>query len=229
MQLTVKDVAQLLEVSENTVYRWLTDGDLPASKVNENYRVNSVELLEWAAAQGIELSPRFLRHFEPRQAPEISAALETGGVHTGEAGDDKRAVLEALARLPIPTGLDRRMVTDIILAREEAGTTAIGGGIAIPHVRMPIVVRAPHPAIALCFLEKPVDWHAPDGKPVDTLFVILSTSVRVHLYLLSKLAYILHDRNFRDALAKKGPAAELIAAAHAAERPLLTESGEVRP
>ena len=39
MQLTVKDVAQLLKVSENTVYRWLDDGDLPASKVNENYRL----------------------------------------------------------------------------------------------------------------------------------------------------------------------------------------------
>jgi PTS system nitrogen regulatory IIA component len=229
MQLTVSDVARLLNVAEKTVYRWLDDGELPASKVNENYRVNPVELLEWAAAQGRELSPAFLRHFEPRQAPEISAALEAGGVYYGVPGSDKRAVLEALARLPLPTGPDRALIAQIILAREEAGTTAIGGGIAIPHVRMPLVVRTQQPAVALCFLEKPVDFQAPDGKPVDTLFVLLSTSVRIHLYLLSKLAYLLHDAAFRAVLAKKAPAAELLAAVRTAEAPLRAEAAREQP
>lgn len=229
MQLTVWDVARLLGVPEKTVYRWLDEGELPASKVNENYRINPVELLEWAAAHGIELSPEFLRHFEPRQAPEISTALEAGGVHYHLAGGDKRAVLEALGRLPIPTGLDRELVSQMIVAREEAGTTAVGGGIAIPHVRMPIVVRTQRPAVALCFLETPVDFKAPDGKPVDTLFVILSTSVRVHLYLLSKLAYLLHDAGFRAALARKGPPAEILAAARAAEAPLTEHATRERP
>jgi PTS system nitrogen regulatory IIA component len=83
------------------------------------------------------------------------------------------------------------------------GTTAVGDGIAIPHVRNPILVQLPVPKIALCFLSQPVDFGALDGKPVQMLFTIISPTIRMHLHLLSKLAYCLRDQRLRDILAKK--------------------------
>jgi len=51
MQLTVRDAAKLLAVSEKTIYRWINQGSLPAYRVNEQYRFNRAELLEWATAR----------------------------------------------------------------------------------------------------------------------------------------------------------------------------------
>ena len=46
MQLSVRDVARMLNVSEKSIYRWIQQGQLPAYKVNEQYRFNRAELLE---------------------------------------------------------------------------------------------------------------------------------------------------------------------------------------
>ena len=70
------------------------------------------------------------------------------------------------------------------MARESLGSTGIGDGIAIPHVRNPIVMHIPRPTITLCFLEHPIDFGALDGQPVHTLFTIVSPTVRAHLHLL---------------------------------------------
>jgi len=73
-------------------------------------------------------------------------------------------------------------------------STGIGGGIAVPHPRDPLVVRVKEPVVLVSFLEDPVDFRAVDGAPVRVLFTILSPSVRVHLQILSRLSYALHDR-----------------------------------
>ena len=51
MTLTVKDIARLLSVSEKTVYRWISQGQLPAYQVHEQYRFNRAEILEWATSR----------------------------------------------------------------------------------------------------------------------------------------------------------------------------------
>ena len=56
MQLTVRDATRLLTVSEKTIYRWINQGSLPAYRVNEQYRFNRAELLEWATAHKINVS-----------------------------------------------------------------------------------------------------------------------------------------------------------------------------
>ena len=84
----------------------------------------------------------------------------------------------------------------MILARESLGSTGFGGGIAIPHVRNPIVLHIPRPMITLCFLETPIEFGAIDGMPVHTLFTLVSPTVRAHLHLLSRLTYGLRLPDF---------------------------------
>jgi PTS system nitrogen regulatory IIA component len=59
MQLTVKDVAKLLNVNEKTIYRWLKQGSLPAYQLGNQYRFNKAELLEWATSRQIGVSRIF--------------------------------------------------------------------------------------------------------------------------------------------------------------------------
>jgi PTS system nitrogen regulatory IIA component len=117
-----------------------------------------------------------------------------------------------VAILDLPPEIDPDFILQVLLAREAMGTTAVGDGIAIPHVRNPILVQLPVPKIALCFLAQPIDFGALDGKPVQILFTIISPTIRMHLHLLSKLAFCLRDQRLRGILGKQCNSEAIMAA-----------------
>jgi len=203
MLMKASEVAVLLDQEESTVIRWIKKEKLPAVLVRDSYRVNRVDLLEWATEHGVKVPPEL---FAAAQAgltfPALSEALEAGGVHCGVPGNDKLSVLRSVVNLlKLPPQMDPEFLLQVLLAREALGTTAIGDGIAIPHVRNPILLQnKPAPAISLCFLANPIDFGALDGQPVRMLFMLTSPTVKVHLHLLSRLAYALHDAQFRATL-----------------------------
>jgi PTS system nitrogen regulatory IIA component len=116
-----------------------------------------------------------------------------------------------VALLALPPELDPDFILQVLLAREAMGTTAVGDGIAIPHVRNPILVQMPSPKISLCFLAHPVDFGALDGKPVHILFTILSPTIKMHLHLLSKLAFCLRGQRLRQVLSQQCNSDSIIA------------------
>jgi PTS system nitrogen regulatory IIA component len=93
--------------------------------------------------------------------------------------------------------VDREELHGVLVAREALCSTGIGNGVAIPHPRGPIVLGIAEPQVSLGFLRKPIEYGALDKKPVGILFVIVSTTVHVHLLLLSHLMYALQDQEFR--------------------------------
>jgi len=207
MDLSVRDVARLLNVSEETVYRWIRRGSLPTHRVHDQYRFNRVELQEWAALHKQRVSPELFR-FEGAQEDGLSLrdAIERGGIFHGLAGDRREEVLQAVCELPgIPSRVNRRLLHQLLVAREALASTAVGEGIALPHPRDPVVVRVEKPVILLCFLSKPVDFQAMDRQAVRVLFTLLSPSVRIHLQLLAKLAFALHDEALKKLLRSAAP------------------------
>jgi PTS system nitrogen regulatory IIA component len=217
MQLSVREVARLLKVSENTVYRWVDERSLPAQQVDSQYFFNKAELLEWAALRKVDVAPEI---FSPTPggngaAPTLAAALEAGGIYYDVGGTNRDSVLQAVVEhLKLPADFDRGLLLDLLLVRESHGTTAIGDGIAIPHPRTPVVAPIAAPSITLCYLKQPVPYGAADGKPVDVVFTLLAPNVRTHLQLLARLACTLRDEKFRRAvIAREKPEAILAAAA----------------
>jgi PTS system nitrogen regulatory IIA component len=184
----------LLSVSEGTVRRWIKQDGMPFEKVEGQLRFHRARLLEWATARQITLPADFMGG-----PPEgVAAALRRGGVHAGLAAADKAAALRALVEAtPLP--VDRGNLLSILMAREAMAST--GDGIAIPHVRNPVVLNVNDPAIALGFLTQPIEFGALDGKPVHTLFLLISPTVQAHLQLLSRLAFVLRNDGFKKALA----------------------------
>lgn len=220
MQLTVKDAARLLDVPEKTIHRWIRQEVIPVYRVNEQFRFNRAELLEWATSRRIRISPDVFA--EPDDSgeplPTLAGALKAGGVTYGVAGNDKPSVLrEVVAAMKLPEGVDREFLFEVLLAREMLGATGVGDGIAIPHVRNPIVLHVTTPMIMLCFLEHPIDFGALDGRPVDTLFVLISPTIKDHLHILSRLGFVLQNADFRAALKRRAPAAVLVNALARAE------------
>jgi len=213
MQLNVKDVANLLSVNEKTIYRWLKRGSLPAYKVNSHYRFNRAELLEWVTSRQINVSVDVFQESNNTQVPSylFSEALSLGGIYYRVEGKNKESALgNVVGLMKLPPEVDREFLLQVLLAREALASTAIGDGIAIPHVRNPIVLHVTEPIVCLCFLEKPVDFNSLDGKSVYCLFTLVSPTVKAHLHLLSKLAYILRDRDFKKVLERQGSREEIL-------------------
>lgn len=116
-----------------------------------------------------------------------------------EASSKKRAFEQAGLLFENQQGIARSVVFDSLFARERLGSTGLGQGIAIPHGRIKGLKDATG---AFLRLSAPVQFDAPDGKPVTMLFVLLvpEQANERHLQLLSELAQMFSDREFRDAL-----------------------------
>jgi PTS system nitrogen regulatory IIA component len=208
MQLSVRDLTKLLDVNEATITRWIKQRALPAQMVGGQYRVNRAELLEWATANSVRVSLELFDNLEADAdvVPSLAEALEAGGIHYQVPDTTKDRALQALVSvLPLPDGVDRELLLRLFLAREASASTAIGNGIAIPHVRNPIVLQVSRPAVTLAFLSRAVEFGALDGKPVEILFSIISPTNRAHLQLISRLSFALHDAQLRETVIRQAP------------------------
>ena len=110
MQLDVKDAAGIFSVSEKTILRWIKQKDLPSYQVNDHYRFNRAELLEWATERKIDLSTQIMS--EPGEGeeppPRLDEALRLGGIFHRVGGRDKISVLSAVVdTMHLPPEVDR--------------------------------------------------------------------------------------------------------------------------
>ncbi len=223
MQLTVRDVSKFLDVPEATVTRWIKQRGLPSQFVGGQHHFNRIELMEWAAANRVKVSVEVFDNLEAEDepAPSLVEALDAGGIFHGLGDTDKEGALRALVQvLPIPEEVDRELLLRLLLTREAAATTAIGDGIALPHIRNPIVLHVERPMVTLGFLEHPVDFGAMDKKPVHVLFSLVCPSQRSHLQTLSRLSYALHDAKFKAVVTSRGSAEEIMTEARRVEAAL---------
>ncbi len=223
MQLTVRDVSKFLQVSDSTVARWIKQRGLPSHHVGGRYHFNRVELLEWATANRLKVCVEAFDQLAAEDEPGSSLveALETGGIFYHMKDTNKERTLGALVDvLPLPATIDRELLLRLFLAREASASTAIGDGIALPHVRNPIVLHVARPMVTVCFLDHPVDFGALDGKPVHTLFSLICPTVRSHLQTLSRLSYALHDAKFKEVVMRQGERDEILREARRVEATL---------
>lgn len=207
MQLTVSDVARLLGTTDEMVYRWIQTEGLPAERFNDRYLFNRVKLVEWAHAKRhpvlLELD---------LDMPALADPLSRGGTfHLTDARNKREALRAAIDLVPLSDDVDRDVLFDLLLAREEEGSTGFGYGIAIPHVRSPFIVQQTPPLLSIFYLENAVDFLALDALPVHTLCLLITPTNRVHLHLLSRLAGALHDEAFLHLILDRSPLDVLVA------------------
>ncbi|MBX3686194.1 MAG: PTS IIA-like nitrogen regulatory protein PtsN [Rhodocyclaceae bacterium] len=125
-----------------------------------------------------------------------------------EASSKKRVFEQAGLLFENNQGIARSTVFDSLFARERLGSTGLGQGIAIPHGR----IKGLKDAVGGFFrLDTPVQFDAPDGKPVSLMFVLLvpEQANEHHLQLLSELAQMFSDRSFRESLLAAADAEEI--------------------
>lgn len=211
MNISVKDIAGLLKVSEKTIYRMIRNETIPCFRVGGQWRFDRREIKSWIEdARQFSVNTAVKKPSkEDEESISIGEFLLRGGIYNNVGGFTKEAVItESLERIKVEVpDLDIQKVFASIMDREALCSTAVGNGIALPHPRSfrGFTILS---SVALCFLEKPVPFGALDNENVNTLFFIFPKSERRFFRIQSKLLRLLKDGEVL-AVLKKASHAEI--------------------
>ncbi|MBF0567457.1 MAG: helix-turn-helix domain-containing protein [Nitrospirae bacterium] len=196
MNLTVKDVAALLNVSDKTIYRMIQNDTIPCFRVGGQWRFDRNEITSWlednrsfSKKAGIDQPSS-----EDEEIISIAEFIQRGGVYYNiPIGQKQAVILNCLnhIRTRIPDIAPRKLLAPI-MEREGLCSTAVGHGIAVPHPGT-FASFTYDSYIALCHLEQPMPFDALDKEDVSTLFFIFPKSERRFLRIQSVLLRLLKD------------------------------------
>ena len=131
----------------------------------------------------------------------ITDLLSKDGIELNVNAKDKNDIINKMTKLMLKTGriTDLNAYKELVLKREEEGSTGVGEGIAIPHGKGDCVTE---PGLVAMVVPNGVEYDALDGKPVNLLFMIAApnTGDNVHLDVLSRLSTMLMDTEFKNKL-----------------------------
>ena len=175
--LTIEEVAKYLRVSDRTVYDWAQKGEIPAGKIGTVWRFKKSEVENWVNAK--LSSSSFSQNDSEIQIKNILSPDRIVFINHSTKHDAIVQLSQVLATAPqIKNAAE---LTSEILKREELMSTAIGKGIAIPHVRLSSVTDLVM-AVGVC--RKTIsDYQTIDDTPVDLLFMIAAAYNQHSLYL----------------------------------------------
>ena len=195
--LTIEEVAKYLRVSERTVYDWAQKGEVPSGKIGTVWRFKKSEIEKWvnerlssgtkAAAPGNQIQVKNIL------SPDRIIFLNHSTKHD--------ALLELAANLstaPQVKYSDELAVE--ILKREDLMSTAIGRGIAIPHVRLSSVTDLVM-SVGISKVDI-IDFQTIDDTPVRLLFMI-AAAYNQHAYYLQTLSFFsakIKNKELRESL-----------------------------
>ena len=148
----------------------------------------------------------------------LSELLSTERVRVPLGSHSKAELLRELVRLAVGDADETTVggILDVVEARESQVSTALGGGLAVPHGRTDLV---PELRIAAGIVGEVPDYVALDGSPVRVAFLVLTPSAAsgLHVKLLSRIARLMHNPESRDALLASASADEFMRVIHGAE------------
>lgn len=194
--LTIEEVAKYLRVSDRTVYDWAQKGEIPAGKIGTVWRFKKSEVENWVNAR---LSSNSAKQTEINvQIRNILSPDRIVFINHTSKHDALVELADVLATAPQVK--DGQELTQEILKREELMSTAIGRGIAIPHVRLSSITDLVM-AVGVC--KKPIaDFQTLDDEPVNLLFMIAAAYNQHSYYLktISQFSAKLKDADLRAAI-----------------------------
>jgi len=196
--LTLEEVAKYLRVSERTIYDCAQKGEIPAGKIRTAWRFKKSEIDKWV---NDKLSSGTLNpQINPITAESILSLHRILFMNHSSKRDALLALAGNLAAAPQIK--NRKELSSEILKREELMSTAIGCGIAIPHVRLSSVTDL---VVSIGISRADItDFHAMDDVPVRLIFMIAAANSQ-HAYYLQTLSWFsakLKNRELRESLLK---------------------------
>lgn len=211
--MTLKEVAAYLRVRVDQVDAWVRSGDIPFERSGSRVVFRRSAIEPWASARMIGFNEDQLREYyayappadaspEPQAVPAVSELIQEGRILPDMDARTRPAALRALLAAAGDTGWvsDPAALRDSVEARERLCSTALPGGVAIPHP----LHHEPY-LIERCFIvlgrvPSPIPFGSPDGQTTDLFFLLCSSDERQHLKLLAQVCRLCHGTSLLEEL-----------------------------
>ncbi|HEY3695552.1 PTS IIA-like nitrogen regulatory protein PtsN [Phenylobacterium sp.] len=131
---------------------------------------------------------------------QIGDILDRGAISLRVKAADKRQALAVIAEIAARSfGLEAGDILDLLVEREQAGSTGVGYGVAVPHARLEGLSRMRGVFVRL---EHPVDFDSVDDQPVDLVFALFAhpNAGSEHLRALARVSRLLRQAELREQL-----------------------------
>lgn len=211
MDLSINDVSTLLMVEKKEIERLVKKKIIPSESIQNKVRFNKQAIIEWALLNNRPINLSDTNNLKEFQFESVSPLLDEDSFFYNCNFTKDSYIPEMVSKLKLKEDIDRNIIVELLVNREKLMSTAIGNGISLPHPRIPIILGQGKPLINFFFLDNPLDLNSIDGKPVHTIILIVSQTVKQHLYILAHLSFLLFKAEFRNALEAQRPVNELIA------------------
>jgi PTS system nitrogen regulatory IIA component len=199
--LTLKQIAQHLQVSERTIFRLLERGELPGFKVGGHWRFRRGVVDYWLDMRMGRMGTGELLDLDKdrgHQPLPLSDALAPENALLIVPKGSRREVIESfIGSVRLPEAVERREVVRRVWAREELASTALSDGVALLHTsRWEARTLQEGNLCAIGRLTAPVDFGALDGLPTGLLFLLLAPNAQQHLLLLTRATRLCRHPGF---------------------------------
>lgn len=222
MHLKIVELAESFGVEEGVIEGWVRHEGLPCIPDRGRLLFDRAQVVAWAVARGLAAKAGFLAPERPyvRSGRRLEPMLRTGGIWRDVPATEVIPLLERIIRaLPGATPPICQILNQRLRAPGGITWAPVGGGLALPHLRMPVALGRDAGTFALLLLREPLPLEepSPDGAPVTRLLFFIAPSPRAHLELLAQLSAALTQGELRRRVLRGAPDAEIFAALAAAE------------
>jgi PTS system nitrogen regulatory IIA component len=214
--LTLKQLAEHLQLSERTIYRLLGRGQLPGFKLGGHWRFRRSVVDYWMDLRMGRFSPPELREMQAEwlAAPLIlsNALAVENALLPLEPGSRREIIRRLVHSVSFSEPVDPDTVARRVWEREQLASTATEGGVAVLHTAR-WDLRAMHRSdlLAIGRVTVGVDFGAADGGPTDIFLLLLARDARQHLILFAKAAQLCREPGFLQQV-RIAPSATAVAA-----------------
>jgi excisionase family DNA binding protein len=227
--MTIKQLAEYLNVNDRTVLKLVSDGALPGVKVGHQWRFRKAMIDTWLDDQMLGVTPTYVNwpklDSSPRRMLELASCFQPDHIIPDLEAEGKNTVIEELAGLAFRLGLirDRTWFVGALIERENVMPSATGNGIAFLHTLRRNPEQVTRPFMVLGRSRSGVDFDALDGGLTHLFFVLGLKFDELYLPWLHKLSQMFADRSAALAIMNALNAKAIFAAVAAAERRLEPE------
>jgi excisionase family DNA binding protein len=223
--MTIKQVAEYLNVNERTVLKLVQDGALPGVKVGNQWRFRKAMIDTWLDDQMLGITPHQVEVARPevaRRMLTLESCFQPSHILPMRVAKTKTAVVGELAAHAQKLGLvrDDDWFVGALIKRENVMPSAPGNGLAFLHTLQRHPEQIPKPFMVLGRAHHGIDFDALDGKPTHLFFVLGLRYDELHLPWLAKLVQMLAQPDVVPSLMKARDADALYERLAEAERKL---------
>jgi len=210
LDLNAKDISHLLMIPDKEVQQLVKNQELPFQFIHDKVVFNKHQIIEWALGRNLPVNVSGHKKLSEYHIETVSTLLNKDSFHNKCDLNESSYIEQMISKIKFEKNVDNEIIIQLLKSREAMMSTAIGNGVSLPHPRVPLMVGKNKPLINFFFPTKPLNLQSIDGKPVHTLILLISQTIKQHLSLIAHLSFLLSNETFRFSLENRLDCREIL-------------------